>query len=223
MTGAPAKRGPPGGAPNSDRGAPRRPQQARSRRTRRALVEAAAAVFEERGYDETNTAEIARRAGVAVGTVYGYFPDKRAILLEIVHETVEQMAQMVLQRLDPELWREADLRGSIRDLIHTIFTTRELRPGLQRIVWERFFKDAEVRAALEAIEARILAAIRTLVLVLEEWGVGGVRDPDSAAFVIHTSVEWIGSRLILGGAGDADVVAAVETTTDMIAGLILDA
>ncbi len=213
MTGAPARKPP--------RGGPRRPQQARSRRTRKALVEAAGALFEERGYDETTTAEIARRAGVAVGTVYGYFPDKRAILMEILHDTVAQIADLVLERLEPERWRDADPRRSLRDLIHTLFTTRRLRPGLQRIVWERFFKDDQVREALEAIEAPIFLAVKNLVLHLEEWGVGGVRDPDSAAFVIHTSVEWTASRLMLGGADEAEVEAAVETTTDMIAGLIL--
>jgi AcrR family transcriptional regulator len=185
------------------------------------LVEAAAASFEERGYDETTTAEIARRAGVAVGTVYGYFPDKRAILLEIVHDTVAQVVEMILERLEPEHWQGDDLRGSIRDLIHTIFTTRRLRPGLQRIVWERYFKDSEVREALEMIEARVMAAVKQLLLHLEAIGAGRVRDPDAAAYVIHTSVEWTASRLILGGESEAVVGAAVETTTDMIAGLIL--
>lgn len=205
---------------NPPRGS-RRPQQARSRRTRQKLVEAAAELFEEHGYDETTTAAIARRARVAVGTVYGYFPDKRAILLEIVHATVEQMAQLVLERLDPALWRHADPRASLRELIHTIFTTRELRPGLQRIVWERFFKDDEVRKALESIESRLRDAVETLLVSLAEWGMGRVRDTESAAYVIHTSVEWTASRLMLGGASDAEVAAAVETTTDMIAGLIL--
>lgn len=199
----------------------RRPQQARSRRTRQKLVEAAAALFEEHGYDETTTAAIARRARVAVGTLYGYFPDKRALLLEIMRATVEQMAELVLERLDPDLWQEVDPRTSLRSLIHTIFTTRELRPGLQRIVWERFFKDDEVREALESIEARLRDAVKGLLVSLAERGIGGVRDPDSAAFVIHTSVEWTASRLMLGGASDAEVAAAVETTTDMIAGLIL--
>jgi AcrR family transcriptional regulator len=184
-------------------------------------VDAAGELFEQHGYDETTTAAIARRARVAVGTVYGYFPDKRAILLEIVHATVEQMAELVLARLDPELWRDADPRESLRSLIHTIFTTRELRPGLQRIVWERFFKDDEVRAALESIESRLREAVCVLLVHLEEWGLGRVRDPESAAFVIHTSVEWTASRLMLGGASDGEVEAAVQTTADMIAALIL--
>ena len=63
------------------------PQQARSRRTRQRILDAAIESFETLGYDETTTAEIAREAGLAIGSVYDYFRDKRAILLEILRDT----------------------------------------------------------------------------------------------------------------------------------------
>jgi AcrR family transcriptional regulator len=186
------------------------------------LVEAATNAFEERGYDETTTAEIARRAGVSVGSVYGYFPDKRAILLEIVHETVEQMSDRIVAELDPARWQGSDLRDSVRALIDTVFKTRLLRPGLQRILWERFFKDPEVRATVEAIETRGRTAIAALLEHLNATGRARVSDPDTAAFVIHTSVEWTGARLMLGGAPDAQLDAAVDSMSEMISRLILD-
>jgi len=213
MPGAPARKSP--------RGLPRTPQQARSRRTRRRLLEAAAAAFEERGYDETTTTEIARRAGVAVGTVYGYFPDKRALLLEILHETVEQMAGEIVAGLDPVRWGAGDLRTPLRALIEAVFKTRRLRPGLQRILWERFFKDDEVRAAMEAIEARVQDAIETLLWDLNARGLVAASDPPMAAFVIQTSVQWTASRMMLGGMPDERVDAAVDTVSEMIARLIL--
>jgi AcrR family transcriptional regulator len=185
------------------------------------VLEAATAAFEERGYDETTTAEIARRARVAVGSVYGYFPDKRAILLEILHETVAQMAGQIVSELDPERWRDADLRQSVRKLIETIFKTRRLRPGVQRILWERFFKDAEVRRAMEAIEVRVQGAIEELLASLRADGRVQARNPASAAFVIQTAVQWTAARLMLGGASETEVDAAVDTVSEMISGLML--
>jgi AcrR family transcriptional regulator len=187
------------------------------------VVEAAAAAFEERGYDETTTAEIARRARVAVGSVYGYFPDKRAILLEILHETVAQMAAEIVAGLDPARWRDSDPRRAVHDLIRTIFTTRRLRPGVQRILWERFFKDPEVRRAMEAIEVRVQSALEELLAALRASGRARVENPASAAFVIQTSVQWTAARLMLGGAPEAQVDAAVETVSEMISRLILGA
>ena len=86
------------------------PQQARSRRTRQRIVQAAVHCFETHGYDETTTAAIARQAGIAVGSVYDYFRDKRAILREILHDTVEELADLVVQGLSPEAWRGAEPR-----------------------------------------------------------------------------------------------------------------
>jgi len=50
------------------------------------LVEAAAQVFSQTGFDRASTNAIAERAGVSIGSLYQYFPDKRA-LLEAVNES----------------------------------------------------------------------------------------------------------------------------------------
>ena len=69
--------------------------QERSRRTRRALVDAALALWTERGFDagidETTVEEIAQAAGVTKGTFYFHFAHKEDILLEIGWGTSEAM------------------------------------------------------------------------------------------------------------------------------------
>lgn len=59
----------------------RRPKQARSQATYDSILEAAEQMLEREGADGLNTNRIAERAGVSVGTLYQYFPDKAAILL----------------------------------------------------------------------------------------------------------------------------------------------
>jgi AcrR family transcriptional regulator len=59
----------------------RRPMQARSHATWDAILEAAAQVLERDGPAGFNTTSVAERAGVSIGTLYQYFPDKQAILL----------------------------------------------------------------------------------------------------------------------------------------------
>ena len=85
--------------------------------------------FEARGYDATTTAAIAADAGVGVGTLYGYFTDKRAILLEVLDATVNQIADHVVAQLEPAAWRAADPRERVRALIDTVFHTRSISPG----------------------------------------------------------------------------------------------
>jgi AcrR family transcriptional regulator len=58
----------------------RSPKQARSRATWEAIVEAASQILERHGPEALNTQAVAERAGVSIGTLYQYFPDKQAIL-----------------------------------------------------------------------------------------------------------------------------------------------
>jgi len=53
------------------------------------LVEAAIALFEAQGYDETSVAEIAQRAGLTKRTFFRYFPDKREVLFAGSSQLVE--------------------------------------------------------------------------------------------------------------------------------------
>jgi len=197
----------------ADRGC-RTPQQARSRETRRRILEAGVSCFEAHGYDNTTTAAIARRAGVAVGTVYGYFGDKRAILLELADRTSNEIADRIVASLDPAAWREADPGASVRTLIDTLFHTRTFNPGMQRILWERYFKDPEFRGGLERVERRIRAAMLNLFEALQAQGRLRIDDLPTATFVLYSAIEWIAARLMLG-ASAVHIDLAVATTSDM--------
>ena len=67
----------------------KRPQQDRSRITVEAVLEAAAQVLEADGYDALTTNAVAERAGVSVGTLYQYFPDKAAVVAGLVEAQLE--------------------------------------------------------------------------------------------------------------------------------------
>ncbi len=71
------------------------PKQARSIEKKNKILEASYALFSEVGYFGTNTAEIAKRAGVSTGIVYGYFHDKRDILICILDDYINSVASPV--------------------------------------------------------------------------------------------------------------------------------
>ena len=201
--------------------APRTPQQARNRRTRERILEAAVACFEETGYDETTTTQIARRANLAVGSLYGYFRDKRTILLEYLHDTVEEIAELVVLELDPEKWRGPDLRSSVKRLVHRIVDAQTIRPGVQRILWERFFKDADFRAVFLRIETRVRRALETLLARLLADGRVHIAEPTTAAFLIHSAVQWTTVRLTLGDA-QVDAGAAMDGVADLVSRFLFE-
>ena len=62
----------------------REPQKITSKEKKLKIIEAGLKVFGEKGYYNTNTAEIAKVAGVSTGIVYSYFKDKKDILLQVI-------------------------------------------------------------------------------------------------------------------------------------------
>ncbi|HLW00553.1 MAG TPA: TetR/AcrR family transcriptional regulator [Ktedonobacterales bacterium] len=77
-----------------------KPERDDTRGKREAIIEAARTLFAKQGYEETTIAEIARVAGVGVGTVYLYFQHKRQILIEV---SVSVNAALALTMQSPEL------------------------------------------------------------------------------------------------------------------------
>ena len=81
-----------------------RPRQARSAARVEVLLDAAARVFEDVGYDAATTNLVAARADVPVGTLYRWFPDKSALADALVDRYLEQLVSLYDELLvnDPD-------------------------------------------------------------------------------------------------------------------------
>ena len=71
------------------------PQQARSNDLLSAVLQAAAQVLAQEGAQRFTTARVAERAGVSVGSLYQYFPNKAAILFRLQSDEWRQTAGMM--------------------------------------------------------------------------------------------------------------------------------
>ncbi len=137
----------------------RRPVQDRSRHTVESILEAAARLF-DRGATTTNG--IARLAGVSIGSLYEYFPNKDAILGQLFEAHVDEATQALAGALDELSPEETPLELGVRTLVTQVLAEHLDRPGLQRLFLERI-------AALPSVRARIAEAERRLRGVLQAW------------------------------------------------------
>ncbi len=86
------------------------PVQARSAARLSALLDAAAQIVDEIGYERLTTAMVAERAGASIGTVYRYFPDRIAVLQALAARNLERVLEKTTNEiLDPknETWASA--------------------------------------------------------------------------------------------------------------------
>jgi AcrR family transcriptional regulator len=76
----------------------RQPVQQRSAKRVERMVEACASLIDEVGYDGVTTTLIAERAGVAVGSLYQFFPDKRAVVQSLTMRNLEKFMETITAR-----------------------------------------------------------------------------------------------------------------------------
>jgi AcrR family transcriptional regulator len=95
-----------------------RPLRADARRNRERILESARAVFAESGAD-AQIDDVARHAGVGVGTVYRHFPTKQALLAELVRQTFRLFTEWAREALEAGGEPFALIEGLMRRIAET--------------------------------------------------------------------------------------------------------
>ena len=89
------------------------PVQERGIETRRKIIKAGRKLFGERGYFKTNSKEIAREAGVSIGSFYMYFKEKKPLFMEIFRDYYREIGEEVFSKHLPDLMKVEDRREII--------------------------------------------------------------------------------------------------------------
>jgi AcrR family transcriptional regulator len=106
-----------------------RPLRADARRNYQALLNAAAAAFVEHGADDVSLEEVARRAGVGIGTLYRHFPTRQALLEAVYRDQVEGLCARADELLATAPPGEA-LTAWLRSLVQFSSTKRSLTSAM---------------------------------------------------------------------------------------------
>jgi AcrR family transcriptional regulator len=132
---------------------PGRPLRRDAERNRRKILRAAAEVIAERGLDATLD-DVAREAGVGVGTVYRRFPGKEALAEALFRERLGALVEIAEQALaDPDPW--TGLVTYVEGAAALLTADRGLR---QILMFASFSRDhaCHARARLEPIVTRLI-------------------------------------------------------------------
>ncbi|MFZ1971979.1 MAG: TetR/AcrR family transcriptional regulator [Candidatus Acidiferrales bacterium] len=108
------------------------PGQARSKETVSVILEASARILEAEGMRGFNTNAIAARAGVSVGSLYQYFPNKDAIVRALISRFEETLHDAVRRAVQGGRGRA--LKPRLRLLVRALVTAHYARPRLNRML-----------------------------------------------------------------------------------------
>ena len=126
------------------------PKQKRAQTTRKHILDAGLTLFTRNGYHHTSSKKIAAEAGVATGTFYNHFVDKKALLLALhrehviaVHREIELFFEQMKENKIPQ-----DSREMMREMVALIFRTHQFGPALHRELHILSLTDAEFAASM---------------------------------------------------------------------------
>ncbi|MBX6768018.1 MAG: TetR family transcriptional regulator [Actinomadura rubrobrunea] len=184
----------------------RRPAQRRSAERVQRMLDACAEILDEDGYDGLTTTRIAQRADVAIGSVYQFFPDKRAVAQALALRNLDQFGERVSRRLaegDFEHW--SDTVGAIIEIFVDMHRTV---PGFRVL---RFGDVADVNLLDSDADNNSVVADRLRRMIVERFGVA---DTPELARALAISVEAGDAVLKMAFRrdpdGDPEIVAEAE-------------
>ncbi len=145
----------------------REPRQERSIEKKHRIIEAGYQLFSEVGYYGTNTAEIAKRAGVSTGIVYGYFQDKRDILISVLELYIGKVFEPIFKLFD-KLSAPVDYTEILPNIIDLIIKTHKKHAKIHEVLHSLSSTDEVVSSEFLALEDSLTNRINDKLVSLGE-------------------------------------------------------
>jgi AcrR family transcriptional regulator len=166
-----------------------KPVQKRSIETRNRIIDAAKALFAEKGFEDTNTNLIASRAGLSIGSVYAHFTDK----WEIFHTILEDFSSAVFEYLKESIQKIIKDQNSLNDavelLIHGLYKAHMLNGRLNAEIDKFTIMDSKAGKIRSGWEAKTNREISNLMTHFGDQI--RIKNTTAAVTVIHRSAHEV--------------------------------
>jgi AcrR family transcriptional regulator len=133
-------------SPRSSTNLRRQPKQQRGKERVEKILNAAAAVFDQVGYEAATTHMIAAKAGTAIGSLYQFFPDKAAIFKAMEVRHAERVKGLWEQTDIPQL-----VQLPLRQMIHVLVTavSELFEQPVSRVVFVQFYLARQIFQSID--------------------------------------------------------------------------
>ena len=167
------------------------PRQRRAQETVKAILQATAQVLSEHGYAKTSTNKVARVAGVSIGSLYQYFPNKEALIIALFDRHTEEVLTS-LGREILEMAREP-LPEAVTRLVRFYLRLHTRDPRLQLAMTQQAIHLGPERVAV--VQDRAVSAVTAFLSMHRDEILP--KNLEMTAFVLVTTVQGVIHAAIL--------------------------
>jgi len=180
---------------------------------RQEFLDAALELFLEKGFDETTVQNIATRAGVAIGTMYLYFPSKNDVLLALHNDFHKGMEERFLAGAGDfltalEQGEPVDYRDAVDEIIDSLFDyTLEHKRECEVIT--RHLWQSGISEDVMAAERHFIEFLTRAIEAGMQAGILDTSDPEMSAYLLNAAMGFnMGRAITFGDPPDLDRLAA---------------
>jgi AcrR family transcriptional regulator len=176
-----------------------------------AILSATARILVKEGYDHASTNKIAELAGVSIGSLYQYFPNKEAIVAALLDRHMNDMTQLLIRAAQESVgW---PLERAARHIIEAMIDAHRVDPELHKVFVEQLPRFGRLDR-VHQIEEDGLALVKQY-LELHRDAIG-VRDLEMAAFVVVHAVESLTHAAVVLHPDLLESDRLIDETTAMV-------
>ncbi|RNF87163.1 TetR/AcrR family transcriptional regulator [Streptomyces botrytidirepellens] len=186
----------------------KQPRQVRAELTRQRILTAAAHVFAEYGYAAGTTNRIAEHARISIGSLYQYYPNKDAILVELVGRHLDDGIAATRHHWDEE--PPDSLEGILRAHVRAVIENHRHDPHLLRVMFEQAPRSPELLAKVLRFQRELIDYAQELIETHPEVR---VEDTYVAARLLVSTVELVIHQLI----AEPDPLDATRLENELVA------
>lgn len=160
------------------------------------MLDCCAELLDEVGYDNLSTTRIAERAGVAIGSVYQFFPDKKAITQALGLRFLDQFGARVTERIADASF--SHWTAAVDAVVDEYIDMHRHVPGFRSL---HFGDIVDTRLLNGGADNNRVISIRLRRIIVS---VTGIPDDDALDRAVHVAVEAADAVLKLAFRDDAD-------------------
>ena len=168
------------------------PRQRRSTETVEAILTAAAHILEKDGFEAATTNRVAVKAGVSIGSLYQYFPNKESLVRALNDRHTQEVLELLRKRFLEV--REATLEDSVKAIVRAMVEVHRVNPALHRVlvnIVPGIGGLAETKALEDAAAALLTQFLKTRKAQLRPL------NPELSAFMLVHAVEALTHAAVL--------------------------
>lgn len=190
------------------------PVQKRSIEKKNKIIHAALQMFNEKGYFNTNTAEIAKRAELATGSLYSYFKDKKDIFLEVSNLYAHTIYNHNVTELN-KIKDTNDLDLMIKTTINIILESHKIYPKFHQEMMILCFMDNEIKYQVREQQQLLLNKH------IEKFKNLNLKNTKEEYFLLYSLIEDTCHEIIYNEKSDLDREVLVEVCVAVIKKILL--